>query len=177
MPVEPPSLVDRLVEVRDALRAVYKDVDEELARAGPVCRLSGRCCRFEEYGHTLFLSAAEALLLIADAPPPVRALDEGATCPWQDRQGRCSARDARPLGCRVYYCDPAFESTMPVVTEQAIGRLKQLAAEHAWPWDYAPLHDHLRAAKAGGLLADEGPATHQRPIPYDKAPSSPEHVE
>jgi superfamily I DNA/RNA helicase len=28
--------------------------------AGPVCVASGRCCRFKEYGHTLFLSNLEA---------------------------------------------------------------------------------------------------------------------
>ena len=39
----------------------------------------------------------------------MRPLDQGATCPWQDSRGHCTAREARPLGCRVYYCDPAFE--------------------------------------------------------------------
>ncbi len=31
------------------------------------------------------------LVLIADAPHPVRPLDQGATCPWQDGHGRCTA--------------------------------------------------------------------------------------
>jgi Fe-S-cluster containining protein len=147
------SLFDRLDEIRNALGAVYREVDEQIAGAGPVCQLSGRCCRFQEYGHTLFLSAAEAALLVADAPRPVRELDQGSTCPWQDRNGRCTARDARPLGCRVYFCDPSFESRMPVVTELAIARLKRLAAKLDWPWNYAPLHEHLRRAEADGRLA------------------------
>ena len=54
-------------------------------RHGPVCELSGRCCRFHEYGHTLFLPLPEAAVLIADAPPPGRDLDDGDSCPWQDR--------------------------------------------------------------------------------------------
>ena len=31
---------------------------------------------FREYGHDLFLTMPEALVMIADAPPPVRRLDE-----------------------------------------------------------------------------------------------------
>ena len=36
-----------------------------MAQLGPVCQLSGRCCRFKEYGHTLFVSTAEVRLLLA----------------------------------------------------------------------------------------------------------------
>ncbi len=165
VPADERPLIDRLEEVRSALGEVYREVEEQIAARGPVCQLSGRCCRFQEYRHTLFLSAAEAHLLVADAPRPVRALDEGATCPWQDPYGRCTARDARPLGCRVYFCDPLFESTMPVVTERAIARLKQLAVERDWPWDYAPLHEHLRRARADGRLAAE--------LTYSKAETEP----
>src|SRR5262249_3331512 len=41
---------------RADLRALYQALDAEVSRLGPVCRLSGRCCRFQEYGHTLFVS-------------------------------------------------------------------------------------------------------------------------
>ncbi len=134
---------------REALRALYRDVDAQVADLGPVCVISGRCCRFAEYGHTLFLSGIEAEHLLVEAPPPVRPLDEGLTCPWQDGRGHCAAREARPLGCRVYFCDPAYSEAMPVITEEAIARLKALADEHGLPWDYAPLHQHLlRAAEA-----------------------------
>ena len=88
-------------------------LDAAVARLGPVCRISGRCCRFREYGHTLFLSAPEADYLLSEAPAPVRPLDDGETCPWQDVRGRCTARDARPLGCRVYFCDPAYQDAAP----------------------------------------------------------------
>jgi hypothetical protein len=135
---------------RAALRALYDELDATLAALGPVCQLSGRCCRFADYGHTLFLSAAEAALLVADAPPPPGPLDAPAACPWQDGQGRCTARDARPLGCRVFYCDPRWESALHRVSEQFLGRLKRLTEARGWPWNYAPLHHHLRAAAAAG---------------------------
>lgn len=132
------------------LHGLYRELDAEIARHAPVCVVSGRCCRFEEYGHTLFLSAPELALLLAEAPPPSRPLDEGRTCPWQDRQGRCNARDARPLGCRVYFCDPAFQDVAPGISETYIRRLKDRVATVGLAWDYAPLHHHLRAAVDDG---------------------------
>lgn len=136
--------------IREPLQALYADLDADVARAGPHCELSGRCCRFAEYGHTLFLSAPEAALLLADAPPPARPLDDGATCPWQDGRGHCHARDARPLGCRVYFCDPAYQDHGQELSERYIARLKRLAESMGWPWSYAPLHRHLHAARGAG---------------------------
>lgn len=150
--MSPPDVADALDagRFRDALHAIYADLDAEVARLGPACQLSGRCCRFVEYDHTLFLSAPEAALLLAEAPPPARPLDDGATCPWQDAHGRCTAREARPVGCRVYFCDPAYEGQAPELSERFLGRLKRLADALDLPWAYAPLHHHLRLAQAEG---------------------------
>jgi hypothetical protein len=126
------------------LRDLYAELDAAVARRAPVCLISGRCCRFEEYGHTLFLSAVEADYLVSLAPKPDRLLDEGRTCPWQDDHSRCTARDARPLGCRVFFCDPAYQDAAPELSEEFLARIKRLAARHDRPWDYAPLHRHLQ---------------------------------
>jgi len=144
---------------REALRIVYRGLDDAVAAAGPVCLVSGLCCRFEEYGHTLFASAPEIAVLLADAPPPSRPLDEGATCPWQDGQGRCTAREARPLGCRVYFCDPSYQDRAPILAERAIAGLKRVVDELDLPWDYAPLHRHLRLAREQGRFSDPGAAS------------------
>jgi Fe-S-cluster containining protein len=125
------------------LRELYAQLDAAVARLAPVCRISGRCCRFREYGHTLFVSAAEVEYLLSEAAEPVRPLDDGDTCPWQDARGRCSARDARPLGCRVYFCDPAYQDAAPELSERFIARLKRLTERHGLDWRYAPLHRHL----------------------------------
>src|SRR5438445_13524555 len=70
----------------DAMRRkvleLYADADREVAAAGAVCIASGRCCRFKEYGHTLFLSNLEAEVLLSAAPAyesPVSA----DFCPFQ----------------------------------------------------------------------------------------------
>lgn len=138
---------------RDEVRRLYADLDAAIVRIGPVCEVSGRCCRFEEHGHTLFLSAPEASLLVLDAPGPVRPLDDGATCPWQDGRGRCSAREARPLGCRVYYCDPDRQAELMALGEATLSRLKGLVSRLGLPWGYAPLHRHLREAEGAGRVS------------------------
>ena len=153
---------DLAAAARGPLAILYGELDRGVAVLGPVCSLSGRCCRFEEYDHTLFLSAPEAAVLIADAPPPVRPLDAGATCPWQDERGRCTAREARPLGCRVYFCDPAYEGRAPLLTEHFLGRLKALVEDRGWPWGYAPLHRHLEAASARGEFLSPTPPVEGR---------------
>jgi hypothetical protein len=131
-------------ELRRQVLALYQDVDHEVAAAGPVCLASGRCCRFKDYGHVLFLSNLEADVLLASAPPyegPVSA----DFCPFQ-RDNLCTAREPRPLGCRVYYCDPSYQDTGNRLTETYLRRLKELAAAHGLAWHYAPLHTFLNAA-------------------------------
>jgi hypothetical protein len=140
------------------LRGLYAELDAEVARLSPVCSISGRCCRFREYGHTLFISYVEAEYLVSVAPPPGRAPDDGATCPWQDHRGRCTAREGRPLGCRVFFCDPTFDDAAPALSERYIARLRVLADRHGLPWDYAPLHRHLHGRLEGGRAsAESGP--------------------
>jgi hypothetical protein len=147
---------DQLLRLRVELAALYETLDWAVAEHAPACALSGRCCRFREYGHTLFLSEPEAVLLVADAPRPVRPLDAGESCPWQDAQGRCTSRSARPLACRVFYCDPRFETAAQELSETFLSRLKQSCEIHGWPWNYAPLHKHLDEALRQGRLATAG---------------------
>lgn len=146
---ESQDMVDR---ARVELRAIYADLGREIAAAGPRCELSGRCCRFQEYGHRLYLTKAEADVLVADAPAAARELEDGVNCPWQDENGRCTAREARPLGCRMFFCDPAFSTHMERLGALFHDRLKRLAEHLDYPWMYAPLHVHLRAAEQSGRL-------------------------
>ncbi|MFN4257737.1 MAG: hypothetical protein ACK4RK_00435 [Gemmataceae bacterium] len=132
--------------LRRRVLELYAEVDCAVADAGPVCVASGRCCRFKEYGHTLFVSNLEASVLLADAPPYAGPVSPDF-CPFQ-KGNLCTAREPRPLGCRIYYCDPSYQDTAQRLSEESLGKLKQLADEQGVPWRYAPLHVFLNAALA-----------------------------
>lgn len=133
-----------MTPLRDGLLAIYDDLAVDITRAAPVCDLSGRCCRFKEYGHTLFISRPEAELLLEQGLPPGTTVDE-AGCPFQIG-GLCTARDRRPMGCRIYYCDPKYAGVGETLSERYISRLKQLHEETSTPWEYRPLHSFLAEA-------------------------------
>jgi hypothetical protein len=136
-----------MTDLRRKVIELYVAVDAEVQAAGPVCQASGRCCRFAEYGHTLFLSNLEADVLLADAPSYDPATVTPDFCPFQVGK-LCTAREPRPLGCRVYFCDPAYQTRMTEITEDALRKLKQLADEAGVDWRYAPLHVFLREGTA-----------------------------
>jgi len=132
--------------IRLRVLEIYREADAAVAAAGPVCVASGRCCRFKEYGHVLFLSNLEADVLLAAAP----AYDKPVStdfCPFQ-KDNLCTAREPRPLGCRVYFCDPSYQEKCNQITETYLGKLKVLAEEQGMDWQYAPLHHYLNAAPA-----------------------------
>ena len=124
--------------VRQRVLELYREADAAVAAAGPICVASGRCCRFKEYGHTLFISRPEAELLLEQPLPENARLDESG-CPFQVN-GLCTARDRRPLGCRIYFCDPKYAGTGEALSERYISRLKQLHEKTGTAWDYRPLH-------------------------------------
>jgi hypothetical protein len=132
-----------LESLRQDVLALYRQVDRSVAAAGPVCIASGRCCRFKEYGHVLFLSNLEAEVLLAGAPPYELPVSPDF-CPFQ-KGNLCTAREPRPLGCRIYYCDPAYQETGNRITEDALQTLKRLAQDHGVDWRYAPLHSFLNS--------------------------------
>jgi len=143
-------------EGRRQVLDLYQEVDREVASAGPVCLASGRCCHFKEYGHVLFLSNLEADVLLAHAPAYKTPVTPDF-CPFQ-KGNLCTAREPRPLGCRVYYCDPNYQETGHAITEKYLRRLKELAREHGLEWQYAPLHVFLNHASSDSCSSEGGPS-------------------
>lgn len=132
-------------DLRRQVLELYRDVDREVAAAGPVCVASGRCCRFKEWGHVLYISNLEADVLLA-AAPEYDAPVSPDFCPFQ-KDKLCTAREPRPLGCRVYFCDPNYQATANAITEKYLRRLKDIAQDNGIEWSYAPLRQFLDAAK------------------------------
>ena len=67
---------------------------------------------------------------------------DDAFCPFQF-ENLCTAREPRPLGCRVYFCDPAYQETGQRISEKYVRQLKDLSNDLGLEWRYAPLHVFL----------------------------------
>lgn len=149
------------------LQALYAWADAKVAAYSPRCEASGKCCRFKEYGHRLYLCQVEAGYLLENAPPYPLPADE-AGCPFQV-DGLCTRRENRPLGCRVYFCDPSFSGAMETIMEEGVSRLKEITEKHHLGWDYASLHAFLNDPARAGVQA---PITTTETAPCDAKPRS-----
>jgi hypothetical protein len=131
------------VEALAGLRRIYAKADEE-AKSDPRlrCELSGRCCRFREAGHVLFVTRLEYEEMVRWGGP---GAGEEGVCPWL--QGTfCGNREGRALACRTYYCSD--EAAAAALTERHHQEIKRLHERHGIPYDYRPLHEHRRAPGA-----------------------------
>jgi Fe-S-cluster containining protein len=135
-------------DLRRLVYELYAEVDAAVAVAGPKCETSGRCCRFKDWGHVLYLSGLEAEVLLESAPPYEPPVSPDF-CPFQ-KENLCTAREPRPLGCRIYFCDPAYQETGNALMERALAKLKRIAEERGLEWRYRPLHEYLEEGGAAG---------------------------
>ena len=74
-------------------------------------------------------------------PPELITAD---ACPHA-RDGRCHARDRRPIGCRIFYCDPDAQEWQGPLTEAVLAQLRDLHERFEVPYFYA---DWMAALKA-----------------------------
>jgi len=127
--------------VDGALRGCYAALDREIAGQNPTCWLSGKCCQFDAYGHRLYATGLEIAWLIRQLDRTGRARLAAAElpgmdgCPFQvDRL--CTVHADRPIGCRVYFCDPAAQHWQGEVYERHLAALRRLHERHALPYAY-----------------------------------------
>jgi len=129
------------------LEALYAEVDAFVERSRSVCIQRGVCCRFEEAGHEVFASALEADFA-ADRHPQAPEPEAEGRCPYHV-QGRCEAREGRPLACRTYFCDTRTQSVLSEAHEHFLERLRAIAARLEYPRVYARFPELLRARGVG----------------------------
>ncbi|MEE2894345.1 MAG: hypothetical protein VX726_01260 [Planctomycetota bacterium] len=143
-------------DIEREIEEIHLEIAEAVRSIGPLCLASGQCCRFEAHGHRLYASGLEVARCLAICrsegrgitPEDVaRAVEQGG-CPWQ--VGRlCTARDGRPTGCRVYFCDPRAAEVVPELAERAHARIKSLHERHGIPYAYGEWRMMLETVLTG----------------------------
>jgi Fe-S-cluster containining protein len=156
-------------EVGAATQALYADVQSAIDARRPVCAVSGRCCRFEEYGHRLYVTTLELAAFVAaregEAPaepplgrsvalPVVESVTwDGTGCPFQQAR-LCTVHAIRPFGCRMFFCDATSTEWQNDAYERFHARIKQLHADLGVPYYYIEWRAALRAiGLAAGVVS------------------------
>lgn len=123
------------------LREIYARAEREIA-ANPrlFCLRSGRCCRFREAGHELFLTALEYAGMVGCGGAGGEGEGEaGEICPYLEK-GLCANREGRALACRTYFCSD--EGLAAEVTERFHREIRALHDEFGLPYVYRSLTWH-----------------------------------
>ncbi|MCB9849013.1 MAG: hypothetical protein H6814_11435 [Phycisphaeraceae bacterium] len=137
------------------LEAIYDYAVEAIAQRGPVCNTSGRCCRFEQYGHRLYVTGLEAAYTCCrlteehpacNAESLAEAVSTGG-CPFQI-DNLCAVHPIRPLGCRLYFCDPVAQGWQEAISEKLLAQIRGLHETNGVPYRYGEWRAML------GMFAD-----------------------
>jgi len=134
--VDNPSLHEKLA-------ALYAQLDSEIAAHAPVCVNRGVCCRFDEFGHDLFVTTTELAYFAAIQRADVWRIPHDGGCPYQI-EGKCTARTNRPLGCRVFFCDPDAQHWQPETYERYLRAIQKIGDECGVAYHYVEWMKALR---------------------------------
>jgi Fe-S-cluster containining protein len=152
-------------EVAEGIRKLYDRLDQQVHQHGPVCWASGRCCRFDRFGHVLFVTGLEVSWLIRQARngggvpgsgvlPVRREKDRSDGCPFQ-KEGLCSVHALRPMGCRVFFCQRSTSRWQQELYERFLFGLRRLHEAWSLPYRYLEwrwaLMEALKHTPAGFL--------------------------
>jgi len=138
-------------EVRLAVGNLYLAVQDAIDLRRPVCAVSGRCCRFDEFGHRLFVTTMELATFVHDlaqlrAPG---ADSQTHACPFQhDRL--CSVHAIRPFGCRIFFCDQTAGQWQQQQYARFHQELQRLHEQLKVPYFYVEWRQALAAVSGCG---------------------------
>lgn len=125
------------------VQAVFDLLDREVADHAPVCINRGACCKFESYGHDLFVTSVELAYFVGCADGELLAPPDRSFCPYQ-QAGRCVARVQRPVGCRVYFCEDRSQHWQADLTEATLRRLAEIGDKFQLEYAYLEWTTALR---------------------------------
>ncbi len=143
-------------EVDAAIGDLYARLDADIAARGPTCWASGNCCKFDTYGHRLYVTGLEISRFVRlshgrTARPPQAsgqavAHDTDTALPLLNPTSRdacvfqvdglCSAHAIRPLGCRVFFCQQGTEDWQQDLYERYMDELRAMHERWALPYRY-----------------------------------------
>jgi Fe-S-cluster containining protein len=141
---------DRM-EVRQAVSELYAQVQREVDQRRPRCDMSGRCCKFEDFGHRMYITTIELAVFLCDlqkrfSPDQLHqnfTTWNGTGCPFQSGK-LCGVHQFRPFGCRIFFCDPTSTRWQQEQYELFHAKLKVLHGTFGVPYAYVEWRNALQ---------------------------------
>ncbi len=134
-------------ELDRRMREFYGRVDADINAHRPVCTNRGACCKFATFGHKLYVTGVELQYFIErQQKDGLRPVESENACPYQVG-GFCTSREHRPLGCRVFFCDPAAQGWQSAEYERGLAELKQIGSDLGIEYRYREWLSALREAR------------------------------
>jgi Fe-S-cluster containining protein len=150
-------------EVGDRLRGLLDEINQQVDESGFTCQQSGRCCKFESFGHRLYMTGLEVAWFRSLAGPPPAKASAGSVsvslpvldpkqdgCPYQV-DGGCSVHGDRPFACRVFFCQEGSDDWQVEKYEAFQLEMKRLHEELGLPYRYMEWRQGLADAEGAGL--------------------------
>jgi Fe-S-cluster containining protein len=137
------------LEVRAQIARIYAELQAKIDQRRPICIASGRCCKFEEYGHRLFVTTMEMASFVHELDASGKNLTDcltrwdGTGCPFQVAK-LCGVHPIRPFGCRIFFCDPTATEWQQEQYEAFHHDLKSLHETMRIPYFYVEWREALK---------------------------------
>jgi Fe-S-cluster containining protein len=125
-----PAIVAKAEQSADValqMKQLYESADLFITDQKPTCWNHGDCCQFEKYGHRLYVTSIELAYFRQGHRDNWLTPNGSGSCPHQIG-GRCMAREHRPLGCRIFFCDPNAQAWQGPLYERSIVELKRMGS-------------------------------------------------
>ena len=124
------------------LSQLYDELDDELKNLGATCNACGKCCHFKDFDHELWLTEPELAFLFSKNG--IKTPVDDNTCPYL-KDGNCTAREGRTLGCRIFHCMSNAE-VLEDLFAKYLEKIRTLAKEVGFECGYGELMASLRSA-------------------------------
>jgi Fe-S-cluster containining protein len=130
------------------VKEIYDWLDSNIKNFNPQCAACGKCCDFATYGHKLFITTPELLYFYKNIKN--FKLMPAQTCPYLEN-GKCTARDFRFAGCRIFFCKADSEQ-LSRLSEETIKKFKTLCEKYDLPYRYADLATAMNSPELLDLI-------------------------
>jgi hypothetical protein len=143
LPIEDIRRCSRDAAFMSEVAAFFDSLDKIVTEHSPVCDNRGACCKFESYGHDLFVTSVELAYFLGHADGELLAPVDRSFCPYQ-QGGSCVTRVQRPVGCRIYFCEERSQHWQGDLTESALGELAKIGDKFKLQYAYLEWTTALR---------------------------------